>query len=1068
LNSSKPVLTVNSGGSGSIITGFIITSGTGLSSSGVRLNSATNCTIQSNSITGNRNGIYLSGLSTNNYIFNNYIQNSTLYGISLSSRNNTITGNNISNNNNGIMIDSHYNLISRNTLSNNRVYGIYMDGADNTYLYENTISYNNYGVYFFECTFEMHFNQIFGNQYGVYSDLGGCLNATNNWWGTNNPTNTSTNSPADIVIYDGVVTYDPWLVLNMTGSVIHVTKNSSSSSQITVDLTHNNHGDDTSGSGTIPDGLPVNFTATVPASITSGATIKRGKATVILTSSTSSGATIVTATTYNQTFSKSFHKSFSTIQSAIEDTLTVNGDVILVENGTYTENIVVDKRLGIFSEGNVTVQALNPSIPVFTLTGGGNSSVINGFHIIGASGSSGVYLSSASDCVIDSNSIEWNTNGVYLEDSTGNLITNNFIDHNLEGLYFDNSSHNTITSNYITDNEQGIFIPAECMEYFESISINNTISKNTIENNNYGICLMGDWTGINSLGRSFNDTSITENTIIGNDYGVYVSSTAFNMHFNRISGNNVCGLWLETDAFLDLENNWWGTNNPVSDHNTYNPSEIYDIFYNGGYLYYSNELLPAFAQWLVLTLNTSSVNSGGNASVTADLTHNNVGNDTSSDGHIPDDVPVTFTTNQGSVISPVYTFNGKATTILNLGTLQSVTVNVSASVDNQTVYKQTTLAPGVVVLNITSTVLDLSNPYYELVGYQNITQTKVFNWYRLAVILSVPSNLNVNALKNYVSRTYGDTKVIDCAIPPENVVKYLIYEHLYTDWWSEEALYEFVYYWGLSNDDFHYIQQNYLSLDVVNYLYGYMWDDLGNSTVQQPPSNDMDDTTWYNRIWGAGNAPYVRFPLMLPYVPSNWVLTTTTSIPIYHETYSPLNITCEIPLNNSVSWVSIMWKDTKNSTGLFSGQLDVIVDGVVVQSVNYVNEYYLISQNYFSAEVFEAILLVNQVFPSYAYDNDPAALAVWDMYQGIFTPEEYNFLRNYRLLFIDYLNINLAYPGDSAQTIIVSSADNATENITLNFSGNPIQRTSLITYLNGLFGGPAGYEGVKSLLLPLR
>lgn len=1070
---SKPVFTINLNGSGSTVKGFTITGGTSFTSSGIRLNSASNCTIQSNKITGNRIGLYISGLSTNNNIFNNYIQNNTGNGILLYSKNNTITGNNISNNYAGIWIYSRDNLISRNIVSNNRGFGIYIEGSNNNYLYGNTISNNNYGVYFFESNFEMHFNQIFGNQYGVYSDLAGFLNATNNWWGTNNPTVTSSNTPADIVIYDGTVTYDPWLVLNLSGAVIHVTHNNTSNSQITADITHNNQGQDTSSSGTIPDGLPVHFTTNL-GTITPTGTTRRGQATVTLTSSPSFGAATVTTTLDGQTVSGAFRKSFSTIQTAVENTLTVDGDIILVENGTYTENIVVNKKLGIFSDGNVTVRSGTPSSPTFTINSSGSGSVIEGFIITQYTSSYGILLNSTNKCYI-SNNILTLTGGIGLHNSHNNTLSGNILDDNSCGIYSTHSCNNTLYSNTVsrTVDNSGIIL-----SYY---STDNTIIGNDIKDNgDAGIYITGH-SSVQVKGNNFtnntirisnlSDVQIYNNNITSASTGTGISLSNFSsaeIHFNRITGNFSYGLmvWKST---VNATNNWWGTNNVIYSNSTI-PSSC-NIWNRNGTVIYD--------PWLVLTVNTSSVNSGGNASVTADLTHNNVGSDTSSEGHIPDDVPVNFTTTLGTVISPVYTFNGKATTILNLGTTQSVTVTVSASVDGQNVSKETTLSPGMAILNITSTALDPSRPYYELVGYQNITETKVFNWYKLAVILTDPCDQNVNALKNYVSRTYGDMRIIDCAIPPENVVEYLLYENLYTDWWSEELLQEFVYCWGLSDDDFHYIQQNYLSWDVINYLYDCMWDDLGNCTVQQPPSNDRDDILWYSRIWSAGNAPYVRFPLMLPYVPPSWVQTSTTSIPIYHETYSPLNITCEIPLNNSASWVSIVWKDTRNTTGPFSGQLDVIVEGVIVQSVNYVNEYYLISQNYFRAVVFDAILAVNKVFPSYVYDNDPAALVVWEMYQSAFTAEEYDFIRNYRLLFIDYLHTTLNYPGDSHTNISVNPG-NDSDIFNLKFCGNPIQRTSTLLYVNGGYehclGDPydpnatyeyreAGYEGVRSFAI---
>ena len=66
------------------------------------------------------------------------------------------------------------------------------------------------------------------------------FDATDNWWGTNTP-NTSGN---DILNYIRTCSYNPWIVLSInTVSPIK----SSDSLTITADLTHDNHGSNTSG-----------------------------------------------------------------------------------------------------------------------------------------------------------------------------------------------------------------------------------------------------------------------------------------------------------------------------------------------------------------------------------------------------------------------------------------------------------------------------------------------------------------------------------------------------------------------------------------------------------------------------------------------------------------------------------------------------------------------------------------------------------------------------------------------------------------------------------------------------
>src|SRR5690606_1014533 len=77
-------------------------------------------------------------------------------------------------------------------------------------------------------------------------------------------------------------------------------------------------------------------------------------------------------------------KGYSSIQNAINNNLTLNGHVIVVRNGTYTENILVNKNLTIMPyDGNVTIQAANPNNSVITVNSGGSESEIFGFILKG-------------------------------------------------------------------------------------------------------------------------------------------------------------------------------------------------------------------------------------------------------------------------------------------------------------------------------------------------------------------------------------------------------------------------------------------------------------------------------------------------------------------------------------------------------------------------------------------------------------------------------------------------------------------------------------------------------------
>ena len=201
-----------------------------------------------------------------------------------------------------------------------------------------------------------------------------------------------------------------------------------------------------------------------------------------------------------------------------------------------------------------------------------------------------------------------------------------------------------------------------------------------------------NWHGtLNVTGSSFTgNTATTEGSAISN-YG------PANINFNRIVGNGNYQLYNSNSAVVNATNNWWGQNNgPVV--SSTSPSDIYIA---SGTVTYD--------PWIVLSVtSTPDEIYGSEAVLTAVLTHNNNGDNTSSQGHVPEGMPVNFATNRGNITDPVYTRNGKATAILN--NLQSGTANVTATLDNQSVSTQVTKQVAQAFLNITADVLVLPYP----------------------------------------------------------------------------------------------------------------------------------------------------------------------------------------------------------------------------------------------------------------------------------------------------------------------------------------------------------------------
>ncbi|MCD6298222.1 MAG: metallophosphoesterase [Deltaproteobacteria bacterium] len=118
--------------------------------------------------------------------------------------------------------------------------------------------------------------------------------------------------------------------------------------------------------------------------------------------------------------------NYLTIQEAVD---TANpGDTIIVRDGTYTENIDVNKdHLTIRSENgsDVTiVQAATPDESVFEVTA--DYAEISGFTVEG--GGEGIYLNNANHCEISDNMILNNNYGVFLNNSSHNNITDNTVE----------------------------------------------------------------------------------------------------------------------------------------------------------------------------------------------------------------------------------------------------------------------------------------------------------------------------------------------------------------------------------------------------------------------------------------------------------------------------------------------------------------------------------------------------------------------------------------------------------------------------------------------------------------
>ena len=175
---------------------------------------------------------------------------------------------------------------------------------------------------------------------------------------------------------------------------------------------------------------------------------------------------------------------------------------------------------------------------------------------------------------------------------------------------------------------------------------------------------------VGKSGQTLTNISVTNNTLQGNTVGVKVLASADGVvvNYNNIEDNTTYGVQNTDAKTLDATNNWWGANDGPSA----SPG--------------SGDKISANVNadpWLVISVSADKAsieaNSTSTATVTADMTKNSDGTDTSASGYIPDGTEITFSTSKGSIADATTTTNGKATaTLTSSANVTTATVKASA------------------------------------------------------------------------------------------------------------------------------------------------------------------------------------------------------------------------------------------------------------------------------------------------------------------------------------------------------------------------------------------------------
>ena len=219
---------------------------------------------------------------------------------------------------------------------------------------------------------DLHFNRIVGDNTSVelYSEGDRDVNATFNWWGSNNPGN---------VTNDADVTYNPWIILTVTTTP--KTINNGDKSAVTADLLHDN-GDNYLDpvNGHVPDGISVKFQSDQLGTLNPTTNTTSNGSTNTTFTAHSNGVSKVSTTVDNQTLTTDI--TINKIPSAYLYLLITSSN----NNPKVNEPFTITYKLGNNgpdSASNVTMTIPLPLDFILTnITGDGNWTINKTTNII--------------------------------------------------------------------------------------------------------------------------------------------------------------------------------------------------------------------------------------------------------------------------------------------------------------------------------------------------------------------------------------------------------------------------------------------------------------------------------------------------------------------------------------------------------------------------------------------------------------------------------------------------------------------------------------------------------------
>ena len=305
--------------------------------------------------------------------------------------------------------------------------------------------------------------------------------------------------------------------------------------------------------------------------------------------------------------------NYTAVQDAIDNATA--GYTIYVYNGTYYENVVVDKPLSLVGENRdttvidggesdtvVSITSDWVNITGFTLTNGGLETV-----------NPGINLGVVNNCSITGNTVTYNGYGIRIRGS-GHVVANNTVNNNTYGIVLSWASNNSLSGNSM--NRRGILIEGQALEHFASqtIDVSNTVKgkpirywKNVIGGTiptDAGQVILANCTNVTVKNQNISDVTmgvrlgfssnnaIVNNTISNCTWGIFLGASNDNLiEHNVISSNSYQGIRLDSSRRNNISQNAlldnYGTHvdlftgsheNVISENTLSNGARCFDIY----------------------------------------------------------------------------------------------------------------------------------------------------------------------------------------------------------------------------------------------------------------------------------------------------------------------------------------------------------------------------------------------------------------------------------------------------------------------------------------------------------